>query len=451
MTKRGISVIMPVYNAGAFLGESIESILNQTFSDFELICVNDASDDMSAEILQKYADIDDRINILTNSIRQGAAESRNRGMDVAKGTYLSFFDADDIFESDMLERAYETIEKHQADIVIFEYMHVPTEKIHEVVKKKHSSGYKKKYCKKTFYLKDYAPNESLKWTSPPWNKLYRRSFIQENKLKFQSLPSSNDVYFVEMAIMSKSKLIALDEERVMVHVRDHDSVTRISYDRDPMCTYRAMEKVQEELITRKLFGNIYEHFYYRVFYKLLWTLQKTKSRERAYEFYEFLAQKGIRELYERGGVYYEQCGEYIRNMFKRFEENSFESQWYMKIGELSSYLEINRGFFVDYIKRSISDGNKICIWGAGKNGKILVDFFGDNELPLESVLDMDERKEGSYVRGNRINSPNSLSCGVNSKYLVIVSSIYAMDSSNSLYWESRNDITVVSIHELLNI
>ncbi len=450
MAKRGISVIMPVYNAGGFLEESLKSVLNQTFTDFELICVNDASDDMSAEILQRYANTDDRINILTNSVHKGAAESRNWGLAVAKGIYLSFLDADDIFEPDMLEQAYETIEKHQADVVIFEYMQMPTERIYEVIKKRHSSEYKRKYCEETFYIRDYTPNESMKWTSPPWNKLYRHSFIQKNKLEFQTLSSCNDAYFVEMAIMSQSKLIALNEERAMVHVREHDSVTRISHDRDPMCIYEAMEKVQKELIARKLFGEVYEHFYYRTFYKFIWALQKTKNRERAYEFYNFLIQYGIRELCECKSIYYEQCEDYIRSLFKRFEENSFESQWYMKIGELSIYLENKKGFFIDYIKRRISDEYKICIFGGGRNGKVLIDFFDDNELPIESVLDMDEEKEGSYISGNRINSPNSLLHDKNEMYLVIVSTIFAIDSANDLYRNNRNNITVVSIHELLD-
>lgn len=98
-----------------------------------MICVDDASDDMSAGILQEYARKDDRITVLTNSIRQGAAESRNRGMKVAKDDYLSFLDADDVFELDMLELAYVAMEKYQADIVIFEGKHMPTEKSEEIL------------------------------------------------------------------------------------------------------------------------------------------------------------------------------------------------------------------------------------------------------------------------------------------------------------------------------
>lgn len=450
-SKKEISVIMPVYNSGFFLRESLRSILNQTFANFELICVNDASIDMSADILQEYADQDDRIIILTNHLRQGAAESRNRGMKVAKGNYLSFLDADDVFELDMLELAYEAMEEHQADIVIFEGKHIPTEKINETIKKTHTNEYREKYCSGLFYLKDCAPHESLSWMDTPWNKLYRRAFIENKKLKFQSLSCSNDVYFVDMALMSESKLIVLDNDRVMVHVRDHNSDTRISYNRDPMCCYQALEKIQKELIERGLFKDVFKHYYYMAFVDLVYATIKVKSIEQKKEFYDFLAQEGIRELRERGEAYYAQNDEYIRNVFERFENDSFESRWYVQEGILTIYLEKNKKFFIEFIKSSIHDGSKICIWGAGQNGRLLIDFFNNNGLTIDSVIDIDVNKEGTYVSGYKVNLPSSLLYESNMKYLVITSNILAEDSANRLKQESENDITVVGIHMLLNI
>lgn len=442
---------MPVYNAGLFLEESLESILNQTFTDFELICVNDDSIDISVEILQKYTDIDDRIIVLTNTFRQGAAESRNRGMRIAEGKYLAFLDADDIFEADMLELAYHTIEKMQADIVMFEYMHMQTEKIYETVERVHSREYRENYCKNVFYLKDCEPYESLKWTAAPWNKLYRRSFIEENRIEFQTLPSSNDVYFVDMALMVKSKLIALDENRVMVHVRNHTTSTRISSNRDPMCCYKAFEKIQKELLARELFEDVYEHFYYRVFSILIAEMKIQKNKEKLQLFYDFLVRKGIKELCERRGVYYEKSDKYIRNAFKKFKDNDFESKWYMQESRLRIFLEKEKESFLHLIKKDIQNGKKICIWGIGDNGRILVNFFNDNKLTIDVVLDTDENKVGKIVKGHRVEHPNYLLDRLNKKYLVIVSSVLAINSANKLEQEYMSDITVVSIFTLLGM
>ena len=452
MKNKGISIIMPVYNAGAFLEESLKSILGQTFTDYELICVNDASDDMSAKILQKYADIDDRINIFTNSGRQGAAESRNLGMEKAGGVYLSFLDADDIFEQDMLEQAYNTIEEHQADIVMYEYKLVPTENIYEKRKCTHTKEYREKYCKNPFCMKDYPPYDFMKWGSHPVTKLYRHAFIKEKDLKFQSLKNCNDVYFVDMALLTASKLIALDEERVMLYARDHDSPTRISYDRDPMCAYLALEKIQKELIERGLFGEVYEYFYYRVLFKLCNAIKKTKNPERAREFYTFLAKEGIRELRKRGGIYYEQNDGYIRNELKKFEDNSFDSRWYVSMkGRLEIHLKRNEEFFVGLMKKYIHDGKKICVWGAGRNGRVFIDFFNHNELDIEKVLDEDTEKEGIYLEGHKVESPDWLLRKSNQKYLVIVSSMLAIDSANILAQKTANEIIIINVQEILSM
>ena len=98
--KPRISVIMPLYNGEKFVGESIESVLAQTVGDFELIIVDDASTDASPAIARSYAEKDDRIVILRNQSNMGAARSRNRGLDIARGTFITFTDADDLLSQE---------------------------------------------------------------------------------------------------------------------------------------------------------------------------------------------------------------------------------------------------------------------------------------------------------------------------------------------------------------
>ena len=92
-----ISVVMPLYNAQKYLKESLDSILCQSFSNFELICINDDSSDDTENILKEYQSRDSRINIYKNAERSGAALSRNKGIEVAKGKYIIFLDGDDLF------------------------------------------------------------------------------------------------------------------------------------------------------------------------------------------------------------------------------------------------------------------------------------------------------------------------------------------------------------------
>jgi len=121
-----ISIIMPLYNAEKYLEETLQSISMQKYKEYELICINDASTDGTIKILNKFCTLNNRIKILENRIHLGAANSRNRGIHAAKGKYITFFDGDDIFDEELLELSYKEIEKYNADVVMYEYMHVPS-------------------------------------------------------------------------------------------------------------------------------------------------------------------------------------------------------------------------------------------------------------------------------------------------------------------------------------
>lgn len=110
-----ISVIIPVYNAEKYLEKCLDSILQQTFREIEVICVDDGSQDASKQILRRYASQDARV-IVVEQKNMYAGVARNRGMELAKGKYLIFLDADDFFHPDMLRRAYACSEQYRADI-----------------------------------------------------------------------------------------------------------------------------------------------------------------------------------------------------------------------------------------------------------------------------------------------------------------------------------------------
>lgn len=108
-----ISVVMPVYNAEAYLKDAIESILNQTLNDFEFIIIDDASTDNSFKIIEDFSKKDDRIVILRNENNLGIAETRTKGTKYAKGKYIAVADADDISTSKRFEKEYNYLERHR--------------------------------------------------------------------------------------------------------------------------------------------------------------------------------------------------------------------------------------------------------------------------------------------------------------------------------------------------
>lgn len=114
-----ISIIVPVYNAQAYIEDTIETVLEQTYGDWELLLVDDCSSDNSPAIMRKYED--GRIRILEQSINQGAARARNRGIEEARGRYIAFLDADDKWEKNKLEKEVTFMKEMQAAFAFTSY------------------------------------------------------------------------------------------------------------------------------------------------------------------------------------------------------------------------------------------------------------------------------------------------------------------------------------------
>ena len=178
------SVIVPVYNAETYLKKAIQSIQSQTFSGFELILVNDGSQDRSLAVCEEFAATDTRIIVLNNHENCGAAEARNRGIDIARGNYLCFVDADDYIEPDFLRHFYDAFQADDCDFVkcgAYEEYYDANEK---------------QLFAKSCVLPDQAFRETKSIINQVvdmeliplfgynWNSCYKMEIIKENKLRF---------------------------------------------------------------------------------------------------------------------------------------------------------------------------------------------------------------------------------------------------------------------------
>lgn len=114
--NRLVSIIMPTFNAGHVIKETIDSVLSQSYSDWELIIIDDCSNDETYNIVKSYTQHCKKISILINDINSGAGVSRNRGIQVAKGRYLAFLDSDDLWEPDKLKLQIEFMRMHKSPI-----------------------------------------------------------------------------------------------------------------------------------------------------------------------------------------------------------------------------------------------------------------------------------------------------------------------------------------------
>lgn len=113
-----VSVVIPVYNVENYLEECLDSIINQTLKDIEIICINDGSTDASIDILEKYAKADSRIQIF-NQNNSGLSAARNRGIELSKGEFVYFIDSDDYLDLNALKELYDLSVKYGTDFIIF--------------------------------------------------------------------------------------------------------------------------------------------------------------------------------------------------------------------------------------------------------------------------------------------------------------------------------------------
>lgn len=188
-----ISVIVPIYNAEAKLKRCIDSVLNQTHRDFELILINDGSTDGSLEICENAALLDERVKVISIE-NSGVSNARNLGLEKAKGDYISFVDSDDYVTPDYLYYLYETLISTSSDIAIG-----GTIDVKDGVERKTSED-----NGEVFVIKA----RDFKWIGPlahtvVWGALYRRKVIEE--LKFDSsLFVGEDTYFFAKALKNAS-------------------------------------------------------------------------------------------------------------------------------------------------------------------------------------------------------------------------------------------------------
>ncbi len=257
MSNPKVSVILPVHNAEKYLEQCLNSILGQTLKDIELICVDDKSTDGSAAILDSYAANESRLRFL-QSPGLGAGGARNIGLESAQGEYLSFLDADDFFEPDMLESAVAKAEEDQSDVVVYGSW------LYDTVRQANRQA---KWMLKTECLPEgrpFAPSEIADrlfnvFGNYTWNKLFRTSLVREKGILFQEISRTNDLFFTCTALTQANLISVIDKTFVHYRVATQTSLQSTN-DRDPLSFLKAFDALHVYLESNDLLPQYEESF-----------------------------------------------------------------------------------------------------------------------------------------------------------------------------------------------
>ena len=256
-----ISVIIPVYNMQLYLKDCIDSVINQTYRDLEIICVNDGSTDNSLEILNRYTQYDKRIKIISKD-NGGLSSARNCGMNAASGEYIAFIDSDDFIAPDYYEKLYSCAVETDADIVassVYNYYNENTIKRSEWV---------------NFYTMLFQPKRLL--VSPKekqcviyacacWNKLYKASLLKD--IRFSNIYIEDVPFTFECVV--KSNKIALVDNAILYYRQRADSIIKTIchtkrlfdiFDAYKVCDNVLQHRIPLRKFERKEYNKILDNF-----------------------------------------------------------------------------------------------------------------------------------------------------------------------------------------------
>ena len=310
-----LSIIIPVYNIEQYLPKCLDSILNQSFEDYEIICVNDGSTDNSLRILKEYTD--GRIVIIDKN-NEGSGVARNTALDIAKGEYVFFVDGDDWLEDNCLQKIVTKADELNTDILIFGGLSCYGEK-------KQNGGYSanklpKKYFNKVFSAQDIQ-KDIFKFPSTAWTKLYRRDFLTENKIRFQLIKAGQDQLPFFHSMITAKRIALLNENLYCYRKNRKGAVTASKKKKNfsPIFVFYAIEELLINLNQIDTYKDIFINNYFTKATSWLGKFEPSSKAECFAEYSKLLSH--IKNKYPSG-------------WWKNFHPDINDSYWKLKFKQV---------------------------------------------------------------------------------------------------------------------
>lgn len=285
-----LSIIVPVYNVKPYLKKCVESIINQTYTNLQIILVDDGSTDGSQNICDEFAQKDSRI-VVIHKENGGLSTARNMGMDKAKGEYIAFVDSDDWLEPNMYYDLITQLEKHNADIAVCSFYECKDDK-------KNAIGDSRSV--KILNTEDIFSNKNqLRFLA--WNKIFRKSFVE--RLRFVPGQVYEDFHFCRQVFLQTKKLVYLDAPLYNYRV-SRPGNTNSSFKPGRMCIFGEFDALINDLAAlhynkARAAMIIYALEFYRRLYKEACELNasveiKEKIRKNFVNYYNICREENIK-------------------------------------------------------------------------------------------------------------------------------------------------------------
>lgn len=285
-----ISVIVPVYNTSMYLDKCLNSLLNQTLKEIEIICVNDGSTDSSREILQNFAKNNSQIKII-NQQNQGQSAARNAGMKEAKGQYIGFIDSDDWADEKMFEKLYNRAKQSDSDMTMCAITVYDEKTGAQTTNDPYLtlSLFPQSFEDKTFSYKDCL-DFLFRICVIPWNKIYKNDWLKQHNIKFIEGVVFEDTAFTVEALILADNISLVNDPLVYYRKGSQTSVCagkqNLDYKKlDLFIVFEKMEQILKENSIYNLLGDYFK-FYKRN--NLIYWYEKIQDKQIKKQYYKKL-------------------------------------------------------------------------------------------------------------------------------------------------------------------
>jgi glycosyltransferase involved in cell wall biosynthesis len=411
-----VSVIIPIYNKGQHLEECLKSVLSQTLKEKEIICINDGSTDHSLEILKKYSSTYNNIVIIDQE-NVGVSKSRNKGLQIAKGEFVAFMDADDFYpDNDILECLYRNAKENDVLICGGSF-----------------SSYRNGAVKSDFYgrFKDYTFNENRKMNYREYQYgvgftrfIYNLSFLKKNHLFFPPYVRSEDLSFLVRALVDASEFYAikkvtycyrLGHKKVILDLQNTLDFARGILDMLSISKENRLGKLHAttiEILHEELSFSIYKHvgLGHTEFEELLYAINHT-----------------------------------IDSSLLQIENKQLKEVFLLEPPEIEGYLQKIREEELNFLQ-SLRSYKEVIIYGAGKVGVAVAEYVKSiNGIEILCFAVTNQTNNPSVINNIPVNTVDEISNDTKKNALVLIATFPYLHKEIQITLENKEFRNVLPI------
>ncbi|WP_052211986.1 glycosyltransferase family 2 protein [Anaerovibrio lipolyticus] len=428
-----ISVVVPVYNVEKYLSECLDSLVNQTLKDIEIVCVNDGSTDNSLDILNSYAEKDSRIRIISTE-NHGYGHAMNTGFGAATGDYIGILESDDFTASNMYEELYKTAVANDADIVKSNYWNYRGGK-KELARSLKDGPYDKVFSPRHDTIQIFSYTPSI------WSAIYRREFIVENGIRFNETPGASfqDTSFNFM-VLSCADRVVLKKDAYICYRRDNES-SSVNSLKKVYCVFDEYKYSNDFLVSRgektadlkyllpALAWSTYSWNYGRISAPF-----KYEFLERVINNFDAFWNKGeIKPKYWLNKEHLKECTHVLA------DKNCFLHRVYMGFQKREALL--------GYLKNKVHDHSRVYVYGAGIVGQEIAGMLEKHELSFNGFAVTSRDCSARELMGKEIVSLteiDNMGCGNDIMFILSVKEATQPEILSMLRERGYRDVIVMT-------